>query len=127
MKTPALIFAIIIFSCSLCFSQAKENEEKEKVNKQSLLIFKNNVYDYGTINKGDDGTAIFKFKNISKQDIQLTNVKTSCGCTGADWPREVIKKKKDGEIIVKYDTNIVGKFHKVIYVFVDKLENPDRI
>ncbi|MDR2009669.1 MAG: DUF1573 domain-containing protein [Bacteroidales bacterium] len=124
MKTIVLVFTMLVLSFNLCFSQSKEEESKEKVNKQSVLIFKNTVYDYGTINKGDDGTAIFQFKNITKDNVQLTNVKASCGCTDTDWSREPIKKKKTGEIKVKYDTNIVGKFHKIIYVYIDKLENP---
>lgn len=119
--------AMVLSFYNLCFSQNEEQKDVEKVNKQSTIIFKNTVYDYGTINQGSDGIAEFEFKNMSKDNVNITNVRTSCGCAGADWPRETIKKKKNGKITVTYDTKIIGKFHKVVYVYIDKLEKPVKL
>jgi hypothetical protein len=66
---------------------------------------------------------IHKLKWLSLRPIKLTNVKTSCGCTGAEWPREEIAKKKKGKITVTYDSKRVGKFNKTVYVYVEGQEN----
>lgn len=99
-------------------------QKEETVQKQTSILFDKTVCDFGTINKGDDATCVFTFKNVSKQPVALSNVKTSCGCTVADWPKEPIAKKKKGEIKVKYDSNRIGSFHKTVKVFLTGSETP---
>lgn len=123
MKHTFLI-AIMLLSTSIIFAQGKTESEPDQTSKQSSIIFKSTVYDFGTIAYGEEAKGIFEFKNVSKKAITLTNVKASCGCTGTDWPREEIKKRKKGEIAVTYDTKRVGNFHKNVYVYVDGNTNP---
>lgn len=80
------------------------------------IVFNQTIYDYGTIAQGGDGSCEFIFTNKSSKPLTLTNVRASCGCTIADWPKEPIASGKNGSIKVKYNTNIAGSFNKSITV-----------
>jgi len=48
--------------------------------------------------------------------LVISNVKPSCGCTVADWPKEPIPAGKTGIIKLHYNTKIPGTFSKTIMV-----------
>ena len=132
MKKIFFIVAIMLLA-GIAFSQEKvvkkasatpTETQNEKVEKRSSIVFDKLVHDFGSLEKGGDASCVFTFKNISKKPVTLTNVKTSCGCTAADWPKEPVAKKKKGTIKDKYDSNRVGKFTKTIKVYIDGEENP---
>ncbi len=95
---------------------SSEKSKKSKKKLAPVITFDMTVYDYGNINKGDDGTCEFVFTNTGKEDLVLTRVFASCGCTNPIWPTDPIPKKKSGVIRVTYDTNRVGGINKNITV-----------
>ncbi|HOZ31193.1 MAG TPA: DUF1573 domain-containing protein [Bacteroidales bacterium] len=118
------IIAFVCLTASYLFAQDKVNIEPKKTSKSGVIVFKSLEYNFGVINYEAEAKAVFTFKNITKSPIKLTNVKASCGCTGTEWPREEIGKKKKGKITVTYNSKIVGKFNKTVYVYVEGVENP---
>lgn len=82
------------------------------------LQFAETIHDYGRIKKGADGNCTFKFTNISKEAIVISNVRASCGCTTPSWPQTPIEPGKSGEIVVHYNTNLQGAFAKTISVYI---------
>ncbi|MDD4149596.1 MAG: DUF1573 domain-containing protein [Bacteroidales bacterium] len=123
MKNIILLFALM-FSASFMFAQNNVKKEPETTSRQSSIIFKQTVCDFGVIKHGEEAKGVFQFKNLTKKPIKLTNVQASCGCTGTEWPREEIKKRGKGTVSVSYDTRRVGKFHKNVYVYVDGNDQP---
>ena len=122
-----MLFAGIAFSQEKVVKKVSTTPTEtndEKVEKRSSIVFDKLVHDFGAMEKGGDASCVFTFKNVSKKPVTLTNVKTYCGCTAADWPKEPVAKKKKGTIKVKYDSNRIGKFTKTIKVYVDGEENP---
>lgn len=92
-----------------------------QVNAQSadstlVIKFVSTIHDYGTIEKGSDGSCNFVFTNTGQTPLVLSNVRASCGCTVPTWPREPILPGKEGSIKVVYNTNLVGNFNKSISV-----------
>ncbi|HLT53613.1 MAG TPA: DUF1573 domain-containing protein [Flavobacteriaceae bacterium] len=83
----------------------------EKVGKFS---FESDVIDYGTIEQKADGVRTFTFTNTGDAPIVISNAKGSCGCTVPTYSKNVIKPGETGEIVVKYDTNRIGKFTKTV-------------
>jgi hypothetical protein len=81
-----------------------------------VINFASTVHDYGTINKGADGSCEFKFTNEGKTPLVLNNVKASCGCTVPSWTKEPVQPGKEGVIKVVYNTANVGNFNKSITV-----------
>ncbi len=81
------------------------------------IKFESLVHDYGVLQKGADGNCEFKFTNVGKEPLILSNVTTSCGCTVPSWNKEPILPGKSGVIKVNYTkTNIVGTISKQITV-----------
>ncbi|MEW6773928.1 MAG: DUF1573 domain-containing protein [Bacteroidota bacterium] len=86
------------------------------------IKFESEVVDYGVISYDSDGIREFKFKNVGKSPLTITNVQGECGCTATTidgkpgWPQEPILPGKTGSIKVKYDTKRIGRFEKNITV-----------
>lgn len=120
MKKIVLLLAIF---CSAVGISVAQTESKADVDLPEIT-FKSTELDYGTLNKDADGTRHFEFTNTGKQPLVLTNVVASCGCTVVEWAKEPIKPGEKGSITVKYNTAIVGPFHKTIRVFSNSKVSP---
>jgi len=106
-----------IFILSLfCFATFILVGQKKPTNQKDLINFTELIHDYGTIEVGSPGKSEFKFTNNMKTPLVISNVKPSCGCTVADWPKEPILGGKSGVIRINYNTKIPGTFRKTITV-----------
>lgn len=84
---------------------------------QAKIEFKSETIDYGQIDKGSDGLRVFEFTNTGDQALVISDVKSSCGCTVPEKPKDPIAPGKTGEIKVKYDTKRVGPIRKTVTVY----------
>lgn len=82
-------------------------------------------HDFGEIQRERAQTFVFRFKNVSKEHIVLQTVRTSCGCTAAQWTESAIAPNKTGEIEIEYDAYQRGHFNKKIRVFFDRQRKPE--
>ncbi|MGM5631056.1 DUF1573 domain-containing protein [Apibacter raozihei] len=83
------------------------------------ISFEQEQIDYGSVKKGANGTKVFKFTNTGDKPLIVSNVKSSCDCSVPSWTKTPILPGKSGEITVKYDTKINGKFSKSIEVYTN--------
>lgn len=93
--------------------------QAQDVNPDSIVPifqFEEDVIDYGDIAENSDGNRVFKFKNVGKTPLIISQVKGSCGCTVPTKPEEPIMPGKMGEIKVKYATNRIGAFSKTVTI-----------
>lgn len=88
------------------------------------ISFEVTTHDFGTIQKGDDCTYEFKFKNTGKEPLILANCQASCGCTTPACPKEPIGPGSSGSIKVKYDSNRVGVFNKTVTITSNAKNTP---
>ncbi len=96
-------------------ASAQENTAPQVANPNAPEIaFENDLHDFGTIKHGGNGVYEFKFKNMGKEPLIISNAAGSCGCTVPTWPKEPIKKGETGIIKVSYDTKRVGSFTKTV-------------
>ncbi len=111
-------FALILFIASLGFSvNAQQKVTPKKIDENAPVFkFETEVVNYGDIAKNSDGKRVFKFTNVGKSPLIITNVKGSCGCTVPTSPKEPIMPGQTGEIEVKYSTNRIGPFSKTITI-----------
>lgn len=68
--------------------------------------------------------VVFKVRNTGSEDLTLTEVLPSCGCTAVDWTRSPIASGEEGEIVVTYDAKMLGVFQKDIEVFTNASDQP---
>lgn len=69
------------------------------------IVFQEALYDFGTVEQGDQVNHLFKFTNQGTRDLRIESVKTSCGCTAAVISSEVIPPGKEGTISATFDTS----------------------
>jgi len=105
--------------------ESKKDSNKSKAN--SKIKFETTTWDFGKIPFGSDGTCVFRFSNASKNPLLINVVRTSCGCTNPEWPKDPVEPGKTGEIKVKYNTQIVGSFQKSITVFSNAVNSPVKL
>ncbi|MEZ4859280.1 MAG: DUF1573 domain-containing protein [Flavobacteriaceae bacterium] len=89
---------------------------------QAKIEFKTDTVDYGEIAKGSDGVRVFEFTNTGSEALIISDVKSSCGCTVPEKPKDPIAPGKTGQIKVKYDTNRVGPIRKTVTVYSNATE-----
>ena len=97
-------------------AQEKQVTEKPKDTNAPSFEFVTEVIDYGKIALNADGVRTFKFKNVGKTPLVISDIKSSCGCTVPKKPTDPIMPGESGEIEVKYATNRPGGFSKSITV-----------
>ena len=79
-----IVLGIALFGISCCGGNPEEKVRK----KDAKIDFENINYDYGELAFGSDGICEFRFTNTGKEPLVLTSVKSSCGCTIPEWPKE---------------------------------------
>lgn len=76
----------------------------ESSEKQAVITFDKTEHDFGTLLQGEVVTYSFHFTNTGNVPLLVSDVKTSCGCTIADFPRDPIAPGKEGFIKATYDS-----------------------
>lgn len=89
----------------------------------AVISFLNTSYDAGTVSKNAGLNYDFEFTNIGNEPLFISNVRTSCNCTVASFPREPILPGESEKIKIELDTKIPGSFKKVIAVYSNAVNN----
>ena len=82
-------------------------------------------HDFGAMQQGRPQVFVFQFSNIHTDSILLQTVRTSCGCTAANWTEMLIAPGAKGEVRIEYDAYLGGDFDKKIRVFFDRQRKPE--
>lgn len=100
----------------------KDNPKKHLTN-IAQLVFEKDTLSLGDIKQGKIILMKFPFYNSGKEPLILFDVRTSCGCTAADWPRKPVKVGATDALTVKFDSsNRKGDQQKLITVFSNSSE-----
>lgn len=85
--------------------------------KHTTMGWKDTVVQFGTVKEGDSVRMEFGFTNTGQQLLFITEVKPSCGCTIADYPKEPVKPGGSGVIKAVFATEWHPGLHrKMIFV-----------
>jgi hypothetical protein len=88
----------------------------------SGMTWTSTTVDFGKIEQGKPVSAEFEFTNPSMVPLIISSVRTSCGCTVADYPKEPIQPGKSGKINVTYNAASTGMNSKSITVTSNAVE-----
>ncbi len=99
-----LVFCSLFSFLSFTSCQSDNNVEIGKKTEMKV----NAVYDAGTVNKGEKIKAVFKVTNTGKSPLVISEVKGSCTCTVADFPKKPIPAGESAEIKAEVNTDKTG-------------------
>jgi len=103
----------LLLSCFYSCSPEKKTKDPQKIKEESLkrveenrpkILWASKEYSIGSVKEGDKKEFDFKFKNVGKSPLQITNAQPSCGCTVTDFPKSPIPPGGEGKIHVVYNT-----------------------
>lgn len=81
---------------------------------QPAFEWEESEHNFGKIEMGVPVTHTFKFTNKGKDDLVISRIITSCGCTTAKWPKQPIPPGGQGIITATYSAIYFGNFQKLI-------------
>ncbi|MEM6642976.1 MAG: DUF1573 domain-containing protein [Bacteroidota bacterium] len=122
MKKPLILFLVV-----LSFGVFAQEAEEQPLSGPKIF-FAEKSYNFGEIVQGDRVSYTFEFENTGNEPLILSDVKTTCGCTAPEWPREPIVPGTKAELKVVF--NSTGKLNmqnKVITVMSNAVNNPARV
>ena len=120
MKKVTLIFILSLFVHQLSFAQDTQSGAQ--------LVFFEDRYDFGEIKQGEKVSHVFEFENAGIEPLILIDVRTTCGCTASDWPRQPIMPGQIDSITVTFDsTGKSGINNKTITVVSNAGNQMERI
>jgi hypothetical protein len=92
--------------------------QNAKISSGALITWEKSTHDFGDVFQGDKVEHTYQFTNTGNQDLVITNVEVTCGCTTPKgWPRDPIAPGGTGELSVAFDSaGKIGKQNKVITI-----------
>lgn len=120
MKCAYIIGISFLFLSGFLFGGCNNSKEKELIPSEvvnnpnsadgqakdelAIIQFEKTEHDFGKIMQGEKIRYAFKFKNTGKADLLISSVNASCGCTVADYPKDIIAPGASGVIDVMFDS-----------------------
>lgn len=92
-----------------------------------MISIDNEVYDYGKIDQGANGTCEFLVTNTGDQPLIISNCKGSCGCTVPVCDTAPVPPGATTTITVKYDTKRVGPINKSVTINSNAVNAPNKV
>jgi len=81
------------------------------------IAIDSSFFDFGTVKQGVMVKRTFQFTNTGADSLVITDVKTTCGCTVPDWPKQPVPPGGKGEIKVEFNTaNKAGRQLRILRV-----------
>lgn len=113
------VLAFFVFSCSSDKGERVETERSTRldefiriptdsegnVDPENLprIEFAETHFNYDTIQEADVIEHSFTFSNTGSSPLLISSVKSSCGCTVADYPKERVAPGEKGEILTTFN------------------------
>jgi hypothetical protein len=83
----------------------KSSTGKESKKSVPKIAFEKSVHDFGRVIEGEKITYAFRFSNPGDNDLLISDVKASCGCTVPEFTKEPLKPGEKGHIKITFDSS----------------------
>jgi len=101
---------LVLFSCS---GQNGSQEQGSGANEicsqntqgESVMRFDTLMHDFGTIIEGERVVCYFDYRNEGEEDLLITGVEATCGCTTSNWSREPLKPGEHETLEIVFDAS----------------------
>ena len=96
IRVGLLASALVAASLGSSVSAADEKWPAEMFEKQS--------HDFGVVARGSDVNYRLKLKNIFKETVHITEVRTTCGCSAGEPSQETLASLEEAYVTITMDT-----------------------
>ena len=127
MQKNLQIGSIVLAAIVLVLTACNEDPQQRAKDKGQEIWFDEYIHDYGEIPEDSDGSWTFTFSNIGEEAFVINRVRSTCGCTVPEWPREPVEPGKTGAIKVVYNTAQTGTFLKSLFVYSTAANSPVKL
>jgi hypothetical protein len=110
LNNSVLILAPLIFAWACSGQNGREgsgsgNPENifQDPSPQAVIAFDTLKHDFGTIIEGEKVVCYFDYFNRGKNDLVISSVEATCGCTIPEWSREPLKPGEKKYLKVVFD------------------------
>jgi hypothetical protein len=84
-------------------------------------MFSVTSHNFGTVAKGSKTEYRFVFRNLYKEDLHVSGVRTSCGCTSPTVSKRDLKTHQSAEVVATFNTRtFTGQHGATLTVTFDK-------
>ncbi len=98
--------------------------EKAKSDQPSIKLSKYN-HNFGNIKEGQIYDAIVKVTNSGSGNLEIKNIKSSCGCTAVLMDDKILSPNETSELKVEFNSkNLSGQITRTITLFSNDPKNP---
>ena len=92
-------------------------QEPPKSNPEPKIRFEKVVHDFGDVGPGSPNTCEFRFTNVGKGTLRITNVTAPCGCTVLQLKKKAYQPGESGLLRLTYTASTLpGVARKYAYV-----------
>lgn len=112
-----LFTLLIFFFVGFNFAQDSRQNGPE-------INFEKLVHDFGKVMQGEKAEYDFRFSNTGKEPLIISDVRSSCGCTVPEWPKNPILPGNSSVIKVKYNSNNAGIINKQVTIISNSMNSP---
>lgn len=113
-----LAFAAVCFAASAQEKAPKPAPAPIAAQPGNMAAFKwvETTHDFGKIPQGKPVTVEFKFTNVGKAPLVISQAQAGCGCTTPDYSKEPVAPGKTGSVKATFNAAAVGVFNKSVTV-----------
>jgi hypothetical protein len=120
MKKLALLLLMMFIGVQFLAAQDQPAQPKAKT-----YAWNEMTHDFGKIKQNDPASVTFTVTNSGTTPLIITQAKSSCGCTVAEYTKEPIKPNETGVVKATYNSARAGTFRKTVTIYYDGITEPD--
>lgn len=106
---------LLFITASLFLFSACSSKTEYEIGQKTIIEVVETI-DAGEVVLGEKVKSVIKVKNAGTYPLILSEVKGSCSCTIADYPKDPIAPGKSAEIKAEIETKSLGKLTKDIRI-----------
>lgn len=104
---------VILLAAAMCPARASAQEWAQK-------MFDHQEYDFGSVARGAEAQHRFPIKNLYKEDVHVSAVYSSCGCTSPRVTQDLIQSGETAYIVADFNTrSFTGPHTATVTVLFD--------
>lgn len=121
LGTIAVVFAGLVTIDGATANAQYAGGDQVTANNWAEKMFANTEHDFRTVGRGTTAEYHFEFENIYNEDVHVSAVRTSCGCTTPSLTQDFLRTRERAAVVATLNTKThIGTKAATITVVFDK-------